>query len=569
MRDKAFSHLENSIAHQGWASPSAAETAPFLIELACAGRVEERARIVRLIGDLSVGGMHTEHLEHGYVYSPHGDDLEWLDRLRAAITSARERIIALYREREAAIRAAVSLVLGMMGEHAAEVIVPVRHVATKDRSSVVRASALVALGILGRNLNSRADAELLAEAMRAKASAVRVAAAVGLSYVASPMRADVVGVLAAAAREADRVAGFPWVGGDIANLASRVLTLRGGASSLLEYLISARPAAPNDAAATIAQGDTARQIMALAFPEPLRAGTTPDDLTELQRRVVTSLSERALLWDERRTVEIGLPKAPEEARAWLGIPPPPQPPTLLDQTLEWKGRFAPVREVWLAVTSSEPAERARLIRALHDRFDTHALFGLWLDTHKRIRYWLCGPRAVELQIELLISLGEPAVELVRAQIAEVKKWGPPLARIQNQKGDWFTTNFARLTGWYGVFLAVMSSRRGSRPDDDAYDCMMQEISGIKGVPQVVDALGAFELERRIELVLRPHRGDYWYLAPSVKVTEWAHYYLTRIPTAESVQASKHHFDRYVEALRSAGDDASADALDAAVAARLA
>jgi hypothetical protein len=99
--------------------------------------------------------------------------------------------------------------------------------------------------------------------------------------------------------------------------------------------------------------------------------------------------------------------------------------------------------------------------------------------------------------------------------------------------------------------------------------MMEQISIMKSLPLVADALRAFEIERRIALVLRPHRGDYWYLAPSEKVTEWAHYYLTCIPTAESVRANKDDFDRYVAALRGVGDEAAASGLEGAVDARLA
>ncbi|WP_437640678.1 hypothetical protein [Sorangium sp. So ce854] len=341
-RNKAWNRLVNNLNHQDTPEPAATEAVPFLIELAGAPSVQDRARILVLLADLATGGDHGGYLTDGYVLMPPDPD-DPLDELHERVAEGRGVLVALLEDRAAAVRAAAALVLGFLPERAEETAPAVRARLAKEKDGAARASGLLALGLLDRALRSDEDRPLFERELSAapSGSLPAFAAAAALAWTTKPLPGAARDALLAVIRTPPKAAGFPWHHGDLRTFAVRVL---GGAAradgdlALLRLLLDAAEggARRNIAAGLISTTFAGRGRDADGYPRP---GT---DLDEAGREVLKLLYERNLfdmVADVLRDHGFA-PSSPERERSTGVVAPGP-----LDRAIEGAPAWLRIRRL--------------------------------------------------------------------------------------------------------------------------------------------------------------------------------------------------------------------------------
>ncbi len=556
-RRTAFDTIENAINHQGWASPAAAAAVPFLVELACDPRVSDRGRLVALLGNLAVGGMHTERLREGDRHDAAAPpEAAFVDTIRAQVAGARDRFVALLEDEDPHVRAAAVFLLAFLGEHARDTAPHVEAHLRRETDPIARASALIAMGMLDQYLERQKNVPSFTAALDARNELERLAGAVALSYVA-PLEPTAVRILAEAARgDARAVAGFPWCDGDAADLAARTLRLRGGTSALLDLLLDTPiPGFGTDPTRSIEITCTAEQLLRMVFSRPLGADATPEDLDDDQRRVVTALSRDPHYWPAETTSHLGLPATPEDARAWLGIADPLPPKTILDQPLTLDKKPQSLREWWVAASNDESLAK-RLVAAIAAELGAEDGVDLFFHAHCDIPDHEHGPESASMQIRLLSAL--PDVEpLLRELAANLIENGPPTARRQIN-GRWTTVLFSRIYGYIGVALALIARARGEKADELTFELVQREMSVMPELAEIREALGAFSPARAATLIIDSGKRSYWTASTHPDVITTVHQWLARFRRREQGEPVVPDF---IAALRTAGEREDAERLE--------
>lgn len=362
-RQWAMGELYGNIFHQGSRYEASAYAVPFLLELVREPTTPDRARVLGLLTSLAIG-FDEAWLPDGFPVArfredarggeeilrstpPLGDGegqikhrfLYWntLDR------EAQNRVYA-YIELAAydAVRAGVPVFVDILtapGTPAAERLaavyalawfpeeahlsVPALLQAVADPEPAVAASALVALGLVGRDEQVGATAEAALDDPR---DVVRWGAAVALARLRGPAAGPRVSelLLAWSGSDEDSHAKIPYLEGDLAGYAALALDQLGSENdeAAFEALLTRLPSVSGPEALTVV-GEALRR----AFPDgAVPAGQPFASLDERQRRLLTALAESPGTW---RLGEMsfgnfslmmsgyGLPGSPEEMRRYV------------------------------------------------------------------------------------------------------------------------------------------------------------------------------------------------------------------------------------------------------------
>ena len=544
-RAHAFKWLDNRINHQGWANPAAAVVMPFLLELAADARVADRARLIELIANLSVGGTHTDFLS--------GDagcaDDELIGRIRATVAAARTRLLALLDDDSAAVRAAGAFLLGVVGDRGEELGPLLVTRLSSENDAIVRASMVIALGLVAKREDKLAAAALAAE-LAADSLLRRSAAAIALAHLEHPLGRAATALLVDAARSDERtIAGFPWGYGDLADLSARMLERYADAAALFDFIDGTPvPDQRRDPGRAIALTRAADRLLRLTIPSPLAAGSPATTLSDEQHRIVSRLASHPRLWTAHTATALALPASPEETRAWLGIETPAPAPTILDETIELDGKCLTLREWWKLASGEDEAPRRRLIAAVAINFTVNQAMDLWMRAHCDIPGEEHGPMSPALQLRIIGAFRESAEPALLRAAAELNANGPPQAR-RKIGGHWATVQFTRLYGYVGAALARIADELGVEADADAFALLSRAIAIMPELTEIRQAISAFPLDQAAELVIKSTRCFYWPAAPTDVVTAEAHRALSRFPSREHAEP---YIPDYIAALADRG-----------------
>jgi hypothetical protein len=168
---KARHDLGQLLARDGAPSLAAVYASPFLIELATAKNVPEREAILVFLTDLATGG-HVKRLVSGELPpakapkaaprspKPSGADVTaaWVD---AAVREGEEAYEALLGDKDGKLRAAAALLVAFTSSRPKDAAARLAPRVRKEPAEPIKASGLLAVGVLERRAGSTAQAELL------------------------------------------------------------------------------------------------------------------------------------------------------------------------------------------------------------------------------------------------------------------------------------------------------------------------------------------------------------------------------------------------------------------------
>lgn len=140
----ALRSFEAAVNHQGWVTPAAVPATPLLL-----GLLGERrgpvAALALLLGDLAAGGSHGHWLTSGF--GP--EDLPpKLRPMREAIAREVDLFLGLLQDKDAKVRAAATVPVGVLFECADVALPALRARLSKERAQEPLAGALLGLGLL-------------------------------------------------------------------------------------------------------------------------------------------------------------------------------------------------------------------------------------------------------------------------------------------------------------------------------------------------------------------------------------------------------------------------------------
>ncbi|MCB9687669.1 MAG: hypothetical protein H6738_10320 [Alphaproteobacteria bacterium] len=303
----AFEAFDAAVNHQGWATPAAAPSLPFLIAALDAPGVP-LARLVALLADLSLSGNHESWLgERLRVGAP--------SELRDPVLAAHARFVALLGHPEADVRAAAALAVGVLHERAVDGLPAVRAALAGESSAEARASLLLALGALGEP----GDVTALDLGKR-PGRPVKVAAACARIWLAPEVdQADLAYLLNESDKGGKRLKGLWWAGGDVSALADAV------AMGALPRLDGERLKALLGEVAGPVEAKVAGAVAARVFPEGGAFLAGPDALSDDQRLALElaaagKVKLHLILGD--RLHAAGAPRSEAGVEVWAGLSAP-------------------------------------------------------------------------------------------------------------------------------------------------------------------------------------------------------------------------------------------------------
>jgi hypothetical protein len=301
-RADCLARFQAAVNHQGWHTPAALPCMPFL-----AAALDEPtaplADLVVLLADLAQTGSH----EH------------WLpDRLRPQVREqglhdpvlARyDRFLELSRHEDDAVRGAACLALAVLQERASTSLPRLREMVLEEKAVGVRASALLALGVLG----TPADAALVDTVLAKKvAKTVDIAARCARLWLAPEDLAEAsVMALLAAATEKVVEKRLCWAEGNLSKVAGIVAntTLARHARDDLLRTCAGKGATGLWSALVERQFPMGREI------------DSPEDLTEAQRLTLSSIAGCMKVLSnpaKERLRDAGVPSMEDGLRVFLG-----------------------------------------------------------------------------------------------------------------------------------------------------------------------------------------------------------------------------------------------------------
>ncbi|MGD0675136.1 MAG: hypothetical protein ABSC94_06930 [Polyangiaceae bacterium] len=359
-RRAAFGQLDNLLNHQKTVTPAGVVAAPFLVELSVDPSTPDADRILVLLGDLATGGNHVRAISHGF--DVRGQDFDQTSsdnpfkRLHLAVSAGIDGYIAALSRPEPAVRVAAAFVIGFLSRVAERSVAHVRVRVESERDGRARASAVLALGLLGAYLHSQADCALIESLLLDASPLIRFSAAVALAYlspaVVPPRVRDE--LLSWAGRKNADVAGFPWGEGALDQYATVVLTdvaARVSDVALLKSALDVAAGKPTESRVAWAMIDTVFSTDREEWPEPRLASS----LSLAQRALLEELVLRRLASKvEGALVRHGLFADDAALERFLGLGPRAGGP--LDRVVDGQ----PLWRLALAVVSDR-APRAKWV----------------------------------------------------------------------------------------------------------------------------------------------------------------------------------------------------------------
>lgn len=205
---------------------------PFLVELVAAPKVKDRAAILGLLANIATLDDHEQWLLEGFPANVPTTVPAVFRRSIAAVHAGSATYAALLKDKDALVRSAAAFLLAWIPVAAATTVPLVRAALDAEKDDAASAALCLALAYLDPKASF--DKQL-----GAKSAAVKTAAALATAHVKrGDVDAKVRSLLAAAAvKKTLEVPGFPWLGGDLAFFAVRVLSAMSGDTDA--FLISA------------------------------------------------------------------------------------------------------------------------------------------------------------------------------------------------------------------------------------------------------------------------------------------------------------------------------------------
>ena len=285
-RGKDFSSFVSAVNHQGSATPAALPAVPFLLELVASG-AGPIAELTILLGDLAAAGDHTNVLRFGSeVIAAHPDG--------AALSAAVGAGLAVFRRLVARdsprARAAATVPLAILGDGDGKSVKALVAAIEGEEKPEPLAAFLLALAWLGREKRDAKTVARLDEYAKHKATAVRVAAAIGACWLdASPARTR---LLAAMVAKAPSSAAVPFGNGDLRGMAVAELAARSVRDGNVDAFLDL-----NDELDLVPERELYEVVLAAIAPELAKPPVEPvlaTDFDGAQRRVLARLTQRVI-----------------------------------------------------------------------------------------------------------------------------------------------------------------------------------------------------------------------------------------------------------------------------------
>jgi hypothetical protein len=305
-RDSALSKLAESLTHQGNRCSATAVAVPFLAEVVRSGSAPDREGVVYHLVFSAIGfdddhlpnGVDVDLLRRSAASSGPGSDeqlqLDSYEAVRQELPTFRKLLGA----REPKLRTACAYALAWFPEDARESLIGLRPLLRRARSRYVKATAMVALGLLAGRLGDQSDCEWLSQGLNNKDRLIRWASATTLARILgrdAPEAASDELVKWITGREDERLITdqIPFMEGQLQRYAVMALEcFRGGQSRATDVLIASLSYVKGDASMEVVG-----ELLEQAFPPGRYARHPFARLSEIQQRVLTALAENPRLWD--------------------------------------------------------------------------------------------------------------------------------------------------------------------------------------------------------------------------------------------------------------------------------
>ena len=315
-RTWAMEALRACILHQGSVYSGSTATVPFLVELACHGQVRQREHIVELLCGLAV------HDPAGCLVQ---GAFRWRSQAYESVRAGAPRYLDLLTDEVAEVRIAAAFVLAFLAPPVAGTWAALQARLATEEHELARASALLAVGHIGRyQERSAEESGLLGHFADAPTEPLRLCAALALVSIQGTDCDEQVRATLDRARDhgvESMPTGFwPWADGDVQRFARVV---RASIETDDEVLTSMRA----DDNLDHRRWDAAQRALRRVFAgdgdrtDDLRL---PEELTARQREVLTFFVEHADkdLRDYQYMTARGLPTNLGQMRRFLGLAEP-------------------------------------------------------------------------------------------------------------------------------------------------------------------------------------------------------------------------------------------------------
>lgn len=305
-RKAALWHLHGNIWHQGTVYEATAHTVPFFLELLQAESVVGKANILHLLALLSTGNSYLDVHQDMFFYEEKRDtpefqaemqvELGWVQAAHEAVRAGTPTYLRLLEDFDSVARAAAAFLLAHFPEDGLRLSRALVPYLTHEYNLYVRASLLLALGVLGRG--NPEHLPLLEAALEEDAPLVTLAAAMSLARIQGeqmPLRAiqslvDAVVFPSEALKE--QYAQLPWANSDLVADAGSLLVLLGPerTAPALRALLAALDQVDPYSAIRIAE-----LLLYIAFSHH-PAPNTAQALSDIQRTVLRTLVASDNAW---------------------------------------------------------------------------------------------------------------------------------------------------------------------------------------------------------------------------------------------------------------------------------
>lgn len=188
-RESALWHLHGNIWHQGTVYEATVHTVPFFLELLQAPTVAEKAGILHLLAHLSAGHSYLDVHQDTFFYDDKRDtpefqaemevELGWVRAAHEAVRAGTPTYLSLLEEPDSVTRAAAAYLLAYFSEDGLRLSRALLPHLTREYNIYVRASLLLALGVLSRG--NPEHFPLLEAALEEDAPLITLAAAMSLA----------------------------------------------------------------------------------------------------------------------------------------------------------------------------------------------------------------------------------------------------------------------------------------------------------------------------------------------------------------------------------------------------
>lgn len=324
----AFASFDASVNHQGWVTPAAVPCVPWLVA-ALDEPGAPLAELIRRLADLAVNGNHESWIGDRMI-------VETEPTLFDPVLAGHGTFVDLLGHADPDVRANAALALAVLRERADEAAAPLKSALAAEGKSEVKASLILALGVLG----SAEDLPAIAAASGGKrvAIAIRVAAACARIWLApDDISDDDLLELLTVAGTPKRVKGLPWADGALNEIAKSVLM-----AALSQHVDVARVTMLLE----LVEGKIAKDIVTTLVKNAFPKGATYARREELSGGQLSALKLMADYDLTSRVADLvgeaGLPSRQRGIRIFLGV----EPGGLLDREVELHGMTTPL---WAAL----------------------------------------------------------------------------------------------------------------------------------------------------------------------------------------------------------------------------